>query len=86
MREYLWKYLVCSMAVTDLADLATNGSIPDDWVFSIKDGKTLYDEVGSAWRERSEKTVYVCHKDASEAQYRWLLPDTMVNIYKVNQW
>ena len=86
MKQYLWKYLVCTMAVTDLAHLESNGSIPDDWVFSLKDGKTLYDEVGGAWRERSEKTVYICHKDAPESKYRWLLPDTMVNIYKVNQW
>ena len=80
MKEY-----ICSMAVADLDYLETNGSIPDDWMFSLKNGKTLYDEVGGAWRERSEKTVYLCHKDAPESQYRWLHPDTMINIYKVNQ-
>ena len=45
------------MAITDLADLEMNGSIPDDWKFTFKNGSTLYDEVGSAWRERSENTV-----------------------------
>ena len=82
--QYSWKYLVCSIAVTDLADLESNGAIPSDWKFAIKNGNTLYDEVGSSWRERSDNTVYVCHKDAPESKYRWLHPDTIVQIYKVS--
>ena len=58
--QYSWKYWVCSIAVTDLADLESNGAIPSDWKFAIKNGNTLYDEVGSSWRERSDNTVYDC--------------------------
>jgi len=56
------------MAVTDLADLESNGAIPSDWKFTIKNGNTLYDEVGSSWRERSDNTVYVCQNDAPESK------------------
>jgi len=77
------EYLICSIAAGDLADLGMNGSIPDDWKFSVKGGKTLYEEVGSVWRERSDKTIYICHKDAPDSKYRWLTPDSIVNIYKV---
>ena len=83
MQTYTWKYLVCSMAITDLADLEMNGSIPNDWKFTFKNGSTLYDEVGSAWRERSENTVYLCHKNAPESKQRWVHPDTMIDVYKV---
>ena len=83
MKEILWKYLVCSMTATDLADLEDNGSIPDDWKFTVKNGSTLYDEVGSAWRERSDNTVYICKKDAPYSKHRWLSPDSMIDIYKV---
>jgi len=72
------------MAVTDLADLEQNGSIPDDWKFSVQNGKTMYEEVGSAWRQRSENTVYICHKDAPDSKYLWLHPNTIVEIYKVS--
>jgi hypothetical protein len=84
MKTYTWKYLVCSMAITDLADLEMNGSIPDDWKFTLKNGSTLYDEVGSAWRERSEKTVYLSHKNAPEQKQRWFHPDAIVHVYKVS--
>ena len=83
MDKITWKYFVCSMAITDLADLEMNGSIPNDWKFSVSKGKTLYDEVGSAWRERSENTVYLSHKDAPHSKQRWFHPDTVVDIYKV---
>lgn len=82
-QNYSWKYLVCSMAMEDLADLESNGLIPNFWKFSISKGKTLYDEVGSAWRERSEKTVYLCHKDEPYSKHRWFHPQTIVEIYKV---
>lgn len=84
MRTITWKYLVCSMAITDLADLDRNGSIPEDWMFTVKNGKVLYNEVGSAWRERSENTVYLSHKDDSKYPQRWFHPDTVVEIYKVH--
>jgi len=84
MKNYSWKYLVCSMAITDLADLDLNGSIPNDWKFTVKNGSTLYDEVGSAWRERSENTVYLSHKNDSDSKQRWFHPDTMVDVYKVS--
>ena len=83
MKQTLWKYLVCTMAATDLADLEDNGLIPNDWKFTVKNGSTLYDEVGSAWRERSDNTVYICHKDAPYSKHRWLSPDSMIDIYKV---
>jgi hypothetical protein len=79
------EYLICTMAVGDLADLGMNGTIPEDWKFTTAKGKTLYDEVGGAWRERSENTIYLCHKDAPESKYRWMHPDTIVEIYKVDQ-
>jgi hypothetical protein len=85
MADYSWKYLVCSMAITDLADLEMNGSIPDDWKFTLYKGKTFYDEVGSAWRERSEKTVYLSNKNAPSSKQRWLHPDTTIDIWKVQQ-
>jgi hypothetical protein len=84
MKTYTWKYLVCSMAITDLADLDMNGSIPDDWKFTFKNGSTLYDEVGSAWRERSEHTVYLRHQNPPESKPRWAHPDTMIDVYKVS--
>ena len=84
MTNYSWKYLVCSMAITDLADLDMNGSIPDDWKFALKNGSTLYDEVGSAWRERSEKTVYLSHEKALDSKQRWFHPDDIVDVYKVS--
>jgi len=83
MKTYVWKYLVCSMAITDLADLETNGSIPEDWKFTLWKGKTLYDEVGYAWRERPEKKVYLSHKNAPDSKQRWFAPDTVVDIWKV---
>jgi len=79
------EYLICTMAVGDLADLGMNGTIPEDWKFTTAKGKTLYDEVGGAWRERSENTIYLCHKDAPDSKYRWMHPDTIVEIYKVDQ-
>ena len=85
MKDYSWKYLVCSMAITDLADLEMNGSIPDDWRFTLYKGKTFYDEVGSAWRERSEKTVYLSNKNESSSKQRWFHPDTTIDIWKVQQ-
>jgi len=72
------------MAITDLADLDMNGSIPDDWKFTFKNGSTLYDEVGSAWRERSEHTVYLRHQNPPESKPRWAHPDTMIDVYKVS--
>ena len=85
MKDYSWKYLVCSMAITDLADLEMNGSIPDDWKFTLYKGKTFYDEVGSAWRERSEKTVYLSNKNATSSKQRWFHPNTTIDIWKVQQ-
>ena len=85
MKDYSWKYLVCSMAITDLADLEMNGSIPDDWKFTLWKGKTFYDEVGSAWRERSEKTVYLSNKNAPSSKQRWFHPNTTIDIWKVQQ-
>jgi hypothetical protein len=72
------------MAITDLADLDLNGSIPDDWKFTLCKGKTLYDEVGSAWRERSDNTVYLSHKNSPDSKQRWFHPDTVVEIWKVS--
>jgi len=83
MKDHTWKYLICSMAITDLADLESNGSIPNDWKFTLWKGKTLYDEVGSAWRERSEKTVYLSNKNSPSSKQRWFHPDTVVDIFKV---
>jgi hypothetical protein len=83
MKTYSSKYLVCSMAISDLADLETNGSIPDDWKFTIWKGTNLYDEVGSAWRERSVNTVYLAYKNDPDSKQRWFHPDTVVDIYKV---
>jgi len=85
MTEPLWKYLICSMSIGDLADLEMNGTIPENWKFTIEKGKTLYDEVGGAWRERSENTVYLCHKNDPYSKHRWLHPDTIVQIYKVSE-
>jgi hypothetical protein len=79
------EYLICTMSVGDLADLGMNGTVPEDWKFTTAKGKTLYDEVGGAWRERSENTIYLCQKDAPESKYRWMHPDTIVEIYKVDQ-
>ena len=85
MKDYLWKYLICSMSVGDLADLGMNGAIPTDWKFTTEKGKSFYDEVGGAWRERSDKTVYLCHKDAPYSKHRWLHPDTIVQVYRVSE-
>lgn len=84
-QNYSCEYLICSMEIVDLADLQMNGSIPDDWKFTLSKGKTFYDEVGSAWRERSEKTVYLSHKDAPYSKQRWFTPSTVVDIWKVTQ-
>jgi hypothetical protein len=76
-------YLICTLMLSDLADLGMNGSIPDDWKFRVKNGRVLYDEVGSCWRETSDNTDYLCHKDASYTKYRYMPYDTMIEIVRV---
>lgn len=77
--------IICTLMLSDLADLEANGQIPDNWGFKVSGGRTIYTEVGRAWRERSDDTDYLCHKNESFefSKYRYMPYNTMIEIVEV---
>jgi hypothetical protein len=75
--------IICTMDLWDLSDLADNGSIPTDWRFRVKGGHTLYDEVGSAWRAKSDNFNFLRRSDLDKE--RFLPDDTQVEILRIQQ-
>jgi hypothetical protein len=76
--------IICTLMISDLAELEANGQIPDNWGFKVLGGKTIYNEVGRAWRERSDDTNYLCHKNDSYTKHRYMSYNTMIEIVEVS--
>jgi hypothetical protein len=75
--------IICTMLLWDLSDLEENGNIPSNWRFRIKGGHTLYDEVGSAWRAKSDNFNFLRRSDLDKE--RFLPDDTQVEILRIQQ-
>ena len=70
------------MSLWDLVDLQEYGQIPSNWRFRLQGGRTLYDEVGSGWRERSNDFTFLRRSDLNKE--RFLASDTPIEILRID--
>ena len=56
-------HVLFELNICDLAELCSEGRLPDNWVFRVKNGRTIYNEIGGLWRPHSDKTIMLSYND-----------------------